>query len=161
MRLKFVIIFGVLFILSAFTYPSRIHILNFTEFEPYLQQKDDNIYVINFWATWCKPCRNELPYFNQIRNKYKNQNVRVLLVSLDFPDQLETQLKPFLDNHKIEAKVVLLNEPDANVWINRVSKEWSGALPATLIYKKDRRKFIEGEITLDELEAEIKEFLKY
>ena len=55
--------------------------LTYETLEPLLQKKDNTTYVINFWATWCKPCVKELPAFEELHNKYKDQNVKVLLVS--------------------------------------------------------------------------------
>src|SRR5690606_6809447 len=61
--------------------------LNFEALEKkYFQKKNDSIYVINFWATWCKPCIKELPAFEKIASEYADKKVKVLLVSLDFPD---------------------------------------------------------------------------
>ncbi len=158
-RLKFIVFFGVLFIVSAFIYPSKIYVLSFKEFEPYLKQNDNYIYVINFWATWCKPCTEELPYFQEMQDKYKSQNVRVLLVSLDFPSQIESDVIPFLDKNRIEARVVLLDEPNANAWIDKVSPQWSGAIPATLIYKNNKYTFFEGKMTKEQLDKLITKYL--
>ena len=159
LRLKFSVIFGILFILSAFTYPSKIHVLSFEEFEPYLHMNDDYVYVINFWATWCKPCTEELPYFEEMQNKYKDKKVRVLLVSLDFPTQIESHVIPFLDKNSIKAKVILLDDPDANAWIDKVDNRWSGAIPATYVYKNSEHSFHEGKMTKDQLENQIKKYL--
>ena len=54
-----------------------------------IQQAGNSTLVVNFWATWCKPCVEELPCFEELRKKYAEQNVQILLVSLDFKSQLE------------------------------------------------------------------------
>ena len=134
--------------------------LNFEELEQqYLQKKNDSIYIINFWATWCKPCIKELPAFEKLASNYSDKKVKLLLVSLDFPDKLESQVIPFITKNNIQSEVVLLDDADANSWIPKVSQEWSGAIPATIIYKKDNRKFYEQSFTFEELEAELKTFL--
>src|SRR5690606_240818 len=125
----------------------------------YLQNKNDSIYVINFWATWCKPCIKELPAFEKLASDYSAEKVKVLLVSLDFSDKLKTQVIPFIKKNNIQSEVVLLDDPDANNWIPKVSVEWSGAIPATIIYNKDNRKFYEQSFTFEELETELKTFL--
>ena len=56
----------------------------------------EKTYVINFWATWCAPCVKELPYFEEVNKEFKDKNTEVILVSLDFPSQIETKLKPYL-----------------------------------------------------------------
>ena len=112
--------------------------VNFAGFEPYLNSKSDTVYVINFWATWCGPCRRELPDMEKSPQGLFRRKVKVLLVSLDFPNQ-QKGLQQFLLTNRITAPVLLLNEPDANAWIDKVDPSWTGALPATLIFKgKDR-----------------------
>ena len=121
--------------------PIKVVSLNFEELQKkYFQNKNDTTYVINFWATWCKPCVKELPYFEKIAWDYSDKNVKVLLVSLDFPDKIESQVIPFMEKNNIKSEVVLLDDPDANSWIPKVSPDWSGAIPATVIYKNEKRK---------------------
>jgi len=137
---------------------TKVQSYNFKQFETFLNKKDSKTYVINFWATWCKPCVEELPSFEKLNEAYKSQNVEVLLVSLDFPNQIEERLIPFIEKHKLKSKVILLDDPDQNTWIPKVSEEWSGAIPATLIYNKKSRKFYEQSFTYSELETELKKF---
>ena len=138
---------------------AKIPSLNFKELEPLLNKKNDTTYVVNFWATWCKPCIKELPAFEKINSNYKSQKVKVLLVSLDFPDLLEKQLIPFVEKRQIKSEVILLDDPDANGWIPKISTEWSGAIPATLIYNKAERKFYERSFTYEEIETELTSIL--
>src|SRR5690606_33233661 len=134
--------------------------LNFEALDrQYLQKKNDSIYVINFCATWCKPCIKELPAFEKLASDYSDKKVKLLLVSLDFPDKLESQVIPFITENKLQSEVVLLDDSDANSWIPKVSPQWSGAIPATIIYDKDNRKFYEQSFTFEELETELKTFL--
>lgn len=134
-------------------------VYNFNELEPLLNIKDDKIYVINFWATWCAPCIKELPYFETLNKEYKSKNVEVILVSLDFPKQYDTKLKPFIVKHKLESKIVVLDDVDSNTWIPKVDKDWSGAIPATIIYNKNKRAFYEKSFDLEELKIEVNKFL--
>ena len=137
-----------------------IEIYDFTQLEPYLNAKDDVTYVINFWATWCKPCIKELPFFEELHNQYKDKNIKVLLVSLDFPEKFESQLIPFVKTHNISPQVILLDDPNENDWIPKVDESWSGALPATLIYNKNKRAFFEESFTKELLFTTIQEFIK-
>jgi thiol-disulfide isomerase/thioredoxin len=122
------------------------------------QNNSDTTYIINFWATWCKPCVEELPSFEKLNETYKDQKVKVILVSCDFKKQLDSRVIPFIKNKKMRSEVVLMNETDPNNWIERVDSRFSGSIPATLIIngKKDFRYFKEGETTFDELETIIK-----
>ena len=112
--------------------------------------------LLNFWATWCKPCIKELPYFEEVTQQYADDKLKVILVSLDFPDKLKDQVAPFVEKRNLKSQVVLLDDPDANGWIPKVSEEWSGAIPATVIYKNNERRFYEKSFTREELFEEIK-----
>ena len=137
-----------------------IEIYNFSELEPLLNYKDNNTYVINFWATWCAPCIKELPYFQEIHDKYGNQNLKVILVSLDFPDKFESQLKPYVKKNELTPQIILLDDHNENEWIPKIDESWSGALPATLIYNKDKRAFYEHSFNKESLLKEINKFTK-
>ncbi len=138
--------------------PGEIPILNFEEFKSYLNKTDDQLYIINFWATWCAPCVAELPYFERIREEFSDRGVKVILVSLDFPRQYESRLVPFVKDFPLHSEVLMLNDPDANSWIPRVSERWTGSIPATLVYKSDQRQFYEKQLTYEELLSIIESF---
>jgi len=132
---------------------------DFEGLQPLLTKNNDSTYVINFWATWCKPCIKEMPYFEKLNTTYASDKVKVVFVSLDFPDKLEKQVIPFIEKNNIQSQVVLLDDPDANSWIPRVSDDWSGAIPATIIYNKNTRRFFERSFTFEELEKEVQSIL--
>lgn len=136
-----------------------VPIYDFKDFKPFLHQKNDTIYVINFWATWCKPCVKELPGFEKINQHYKDAKVKVLLVNMDFPDKIKSQLIPFIRKMDLQSKIVMLDEPDANAWIPEVDPDWSGAVPATLIYKNGKRTFYSKPLTYKEVKNEIDKFI--
>lgn len=137
----------------------EIEVYDFAGLESLLRTDDDRTYVVNFWATWCKPCIEELPYFEALQAEHGDE-VKVILVSLDFPDKLESQLKPFVEKRNIKAQVALLDDPYENEWIPKVDKSWSGAIPATLIFNKSKRVFYEGSFTQESLNEEIIKFIK-
>jgi thiol-disulfide isomerase/thioredoxin len=157
MRLLFLHLFTlVAFALSAQTF---IPVKNFQELEPRLHMDDEHTWVVNFWATWCAPCVKEMPYFEKIGKDYAEHGVKILLVSLDFANQLDSRVIPFIAEHNINSEVILLNDPRANNWIPKVSEKWSGALPGTLIFNKNHRSFYEQTFTLDELEVVVRKAL--
>lgn len=138
-----------------------LKVFDFDELQRYLEAKDDSkTYVVNFWATWCAPCVKELPYFEELNANYSAKDVEVILISLDFPKQIDSKLKPFLKKKGLTSEVVVLDDVDSNTWIPKVNENWSGAIPATLIYNKNKTAFYERSFDYQELETELKPFLK-
>lgn len=126
------------------------------------QNNSDTTYVINFWATWCKPCVEEIPYFEKLNSTYKDKKVKVIMVSCDFKKQLDTRVIPFIQNKKMLSKVVFMDESNPDNWIGKVDSKFTGAIPATLIINgsKDFRYFSEGETTFEKLEAIVKPIIQ-
>jgi len=137
-----------------------IEVVSFPELETILENRGDQMMIVNFWATWCKPCVEELPLFEEARDSLAGQNLEVVLVSLDFPDKLESQLIPFVAKHNLQSQVILLDDPHENQWIPMVDGNWSGAIPATLMLKGTERKFFEKSFTRTSLYEEISKFIK-
>ena len=82
------------------------------------------------------------------------------MVSFDFPDQIESRLIPVLNKYEFKSESIVLDDPDANKWIDKVSPEWSGAIPGTLIYQGDNRKFYEKSFEFHELDSIVNLILK-
>lgn len=119
-----------------------------------VNQQDDKVYVVNFWATWCVPCVKELPDFVKLYNENKGRSdFEMVLVSLDRARDFETKVKPFIEANQLTPPVVLLADVKRmNEWIPSVHKSWSGAIPATAIYKNGKQiYFHEGILSYDDL----------
>ncbi len=136
----------------------KVNAYDFDKLEYFLNRQTDTTYVVNFWATWCVPCVQELPHFEKLNADYKDKKVKVLLVSLDMHKMVESKLIPFIKEKNLQSDVVLLRDPDANRWIAKVDKNWSGAIPATVIYRNNARKFYEQAFTYEELQKEVDSF---
>lgn len=123
----------------------------------YFSKDNDTTYIINFWSTWCKPCLEEIPYMQKIVNKYKDQKIKFLMVSLDTKKVYGQNLTKVIKARKITAPVVWLNETDADVYCPKIDSSWGGALPATLFInnKANYKKFFEGQMSENEFEKEI------
>jgi thiol-disulfide isomerase/thioredoxin len=149
------LVVGLLFSSSTLLMSQTLRVLNFQELEPHLLKKNDTTYVINFWASWCVPCLEEMPAFRKLQEDYKDQKLKILLVNLDQPSQIEKRVIPTIEKFNITSEVVVLDDPDFNSWINKVSPTWSGSIPATMIYKVEERSFHEGSFTFKQLESEV------
>jgi thiol-disulfide isomerase/thioredoxin len=136
-----------------------IKVYNFNDFEPLLYSKEKNIKIINFWATWCVPCVKELPFFEEYANA--NSNVQVLLVSLDFAEDIHSKLPAFIKKRGISSEVVVLDDPNANAWIDKVDPNWSGAIPFTIIFNGDKRLYFERSFeSAKDIESVVNELKK-
>ncbi len=113
----------------------------------FLRRDDGVVYIINFWATWCAPCVQELPDFERITAEYPEQEIKVVLVSLDRVRDKETKLLPFLRQHNIISEVIHMDSRKSHIWIDKFAPQWSGAIPATIIKYRDRKAFHEGGLS--------------
>ncbi len=140
---------------------SQVPVISYKELAQIIEHKTDTTYVINFWATWCKPCVVEIPVFEQFNQENLDKKVKVILVSMDFAKDLDKTLLPFITKNQIQSSVMLLNETDYDAWINKIDPSWSGALPATLIVNNKRKKrvFTENALTYKELIEKLSNFL--
>lgn len=86
-----------------------------------------------------------MPYFQELFNVYQGKPLKIILVSLDMPQDLATRLRKFVDEQQLSGDVVALTDVDQNSWIPKVDESWTGAIPATLIRKGLKSSFLEGE----------------
>jgi thiol-disulfide isomerase/thioredoxin len=117
--------------------------------------------ILNFWATFCKPCLEELPYFQELSAQYKDSGLKLILVSLDLPDDY-FKIKSFAARHHINAAIVYLDESNEDLFCPVVDKDWSGSIPASLFinHNTSYRKFFEAKISRSKLQAEIRSMIK-
>lgn len=139
-------------------YCQKVELLTVDRLNKRIEQGKDTTYVVNFWATWCAPCIKEIPHFEKLQKEKKVDKIKVLLVSLDFKDRLEKSVQPFVRRRELENEVFLLDETDQQKYIDRIDKTWSGAIPATLFVKGNKRKFLEKEFTYTSLLKEYQQF---
>ncbi len=131
-----------------------------TDVKNYIDNSD-SVLVVSFWATFCKPCMEEIPYLESISKKYRDQKVKVLLVSLDLHDFFPAKIEDVVKKNNYSSQVVWLNETNADYFCPKIDKNWSGAIPSTYIVntKKGYNKFIEEQIKPEQFEAELKKAL--
>lgn len=138
--------------------PQKVSLLKLDELESRTKAGGDTTFIINFWATWCAPCIEELPNFEKLHTNYKTGKLAILLVSVDFKSQLNRQLIPFVKKHALKNDVYLLDEDDQQAYINRIDSSWSGAIPASLFIRGNKRKFIERQLSYKALLNEFQTF---
>jgi len=146
-------LFAFIFSITAFS-QKKIPVYKIDKLLSRIEKNNDTLYIVNFWATWCKPCIQELPDFEKINAEYKNQKVKVILVTLDFKEELKKRVVPFIKKNKYTTEVILLDEVDGS-FIDKVSKDWSGAIPATLLIKNNNKEFLGKKTNYEELKGKI------
>ena len=112
--------------------------------------------LINFWATWCVPCREEFPDLVKIDGEYKGK-IDFITISLDFEEELNTGVPQFLKEMKADMPTYLLITPDESAAIGMISKEWGGGLPLTVLFASNGQSvfFHQGVVKPAELKAAI------
>jgi thiol-disulfide isomerase/thioredoxin len=147
--------------LLSFHFTARsqhVHLITIDELNNRLDKGKDTTYIVNFWAVSCVPCIKELPYFEKLNDQFKTKKLKVILINVDFKSQLDSSVKPFVKRKKIRNEVFLLDEENQQEYIERIDANWSGSIPATLIIKNTKRKFLEKDLSYDELVEEYKYF---
>lgn len=112
--------------------------------------------LVNFWATWCDPCREEFPELVKIDNEYKGK-IDFVTVSLDDLTDINTAVPKFLGEMKADMPTYLLKTDDESAAISSIAKDWSGGLPFTILYneKGEIAYFRQGKVIPATLTAEI------
>lgn len=159
MKLKKNISFLLLILIPILGFNQTIEVIKFNELEGKYNNESDTVYLVNYWATWCKPCIDELPYFIQLNKELKGKKFKMILVSLDFPSQIESRVIPFIQENQIEAEVLVLDD-DANIWINKVNKDWDGDIPVTQVIQNNNKEFYNSSLNYEELKEIIHPKLK-
>jgi len=148
-----------LFIIILFPFlftGNKVATVTFEQLQIYAANKhNDTLYIVNFWATWCDPCMKEIPAFQQEEKKYASKKVKIILVSMNSIRELG-KVQNFVDNQNLGPIVLLLNGGNPNDWIDKIDSSWSGAIPATVMYKSGKKVYFrEGEFTSESLDKVI------
>jgi thiol-disulfide isomerase/thioredoxin len=106
-----------------------------TELRARLERMGDTPVVVNFWATWCRPCIEELPLFERLAQRSRGGGLQVWLVNVDFPQEWRRRVVPFVRRRGLRASVLLLRPSPGERWLDTLHREWSGAIPATLFWR--------------------------
>lgn len=117
--------------------------------------------LVNFWATWCDPCREEFPDLVKIDKQYRPQGLDFTAVSLDDLTEIKTSVPKFLSEMHVTVPTYLLNVSDPELAMSKVDPQWSGALPATFLYDAQGKLVYKrlGRIKLSELTEAIEKLV--
>lgn len=155
---SFLIVF---FLLASVSFAQKPAVYKINDLLKRIHNNSDTIYVVNFWATWCKPCVQELPDFESFNRQNKPALVKIILVSMDFKEDMDKKLMPFLEKNKYSSEVVLLDEVNGNDFIDKIHTKWGGAIPATYFTTKNKKKeeIFESKLNLELLNSTLNNFI--
>ena len=127
-----------------------------------LSEQRERPLLINFWATWCDPCRDEFPDLVKIDNEYRSQSLDFVTISLDDFSDIKTGVPKFLGEMKATMPAYLLNVTDPEPAINMIDPKWGGSLPATFLYNSKGEVVYKhmGRVDPNELRAAIDKLVK-
>ncbi|MCW8813015.1 MAG: TlpA family protein disulfide reductase [Chlorobium sp.] len=163
----FLLLFALFYFISSQNYvfaqnnkDITVKIINTDDLSAIINNSDLPL-LINVWATWCMPCREEFPYLVKISNIYKDK-VRVVGISVDDSEVSDSKVIPFIKNQKADFEIYLLKVVEPEDFINLLNKKWSGAIPATFIYDKDgnQKEMLIGKQSYESFEEAIKKVIE-
>ncbi len=118
--------------------------------------------VINFWASWCKPCIHEIPWFEKTIEPFKSSGVKLILVSVDFKEDYPKRLTAFVKKQNYQSTILWLDETDANMFCAKIDRTWEGTIPVTLMVnnKKHYRQFYNQQLPEPRLKLELQKLIE-
>ncbi len=148
-------------VIAAFLLLAALSPVNESGYAKLVAQHKGKVVLVNFWATYCVPCRAEMPALVRLEQKLKPRGFQLITVSADEPEQ-EAAAAKFLDVSKVPAPHYIRRAADDDKFVNALDPKWSGALPASFLYDKTGRKVraFFGEADLKAVEAAITALLK-
>jgi thiol-disulfide isomerase/thioredoxin len=153
--MKAILIIVFLFV-AANMNAQQVRSVKATELERTIKESKTPL-IVNFWATFCVPCLQEIPYFQELAEKYKPKGVSILFVSLDLQKAYPDSIIKTAGKHNIFEPIVWLNETNADYFCPKIDSSWTGGMPSSLFVNNATgyHKFFEEPLSKDGLEKEI------
>lgn len=150
-----------LFFVAARVNAQEVRAVKVTELANTIKESKSPL-IVNFWATFCVPCIQEMPYFQDLVQQYKSKNVSLLFVSLDLKEAYPTKVNEMAKKLKLAYPVVWLNETNADYFCPKIDTSWSGGMPSSLFVNNSTgyHKFFEDQLSKEKLDKEIQEMIR-
>jgi thiol-disulfide isomerase/thioredoxin len=147
---------------ASFSISQSVTPINGNKLDSLIANRNGNILLLNIWATWCEPCKEEFPALIKLASDYKKKNVRIVTISVDDPDDVNEKIIPFLHSLNVPFSTYVADFPSQDSLINKFDPEWTGAVPATFIFdrKGNRQKFLIGKQTYHQFKNAVDDLLQ-
>jgi thiol-disulfide isomerase/thioredoxin len=122
----------------------KVQVVNTEQLLEAIKPHSDSLHVVNFWATWCKPCIAEMPHF--VRYAEENPDVQFTFISLDFADDV-AKVEQFSKVKNLPGQQLLMNNVDYNSWLPMVDSTWQGNIPFTILSYRGHKMAHAGSIS--------------
>ena len=109
-----------------------------TALKTILKKNQGKVVMINLWATWCVPCREEFPDLIKLYGKYRSRGLELILISVDFAEQ-RRQVKDFLEENGVTFPTYINAEESYEALISFLAPDWIGGLPTTFVIDRKGR----------------------
>lgn len=136
--------------------------INEQELRQLIHERAGRILLLNVWATWCKPCIEEFPALIRLQQSYRDSPVDIIAISVDYPDEVESKIIPFLDSLAVSFTVFVADISKPEDLIKTLNPAWGGAVPATFVFDRhgQRRAFLLGEKSYEIFRREVEHALQ-
>ena len=118
------------------------------------------VVLVNFWATWCEPCREEFPALVRLHETYRGRGLSLVAISMDEPESTE-EIQKFLTSQRAHFGSYRHQFRDFGAFIDTVNPRWGGGIPASFLYDRNGKLVSswQGATTFEEFEAAVKPLL--
>jgi thiol-disulfide isomerase/thioredoxin len=134
----------------------EVEIISVKKIKELIKNRNGKPLLINVWATWCAPCREEFPDLVKLAKEYDDK-IDVVGISVDFPEKIDSKIIPFLKKQNAQFANYIIKVIEPEDFINLLSEDWSGAIPATFIYNENGEQitYLIGKQSFEEFEKVI------
>lgn len=119
--------------------PPSVSPVRLSDVKEMIRRDSGNVILVNAWASWCKPCQEEMPGLLRLRSELHGRPFRVMLISIDDPDSIVASVQPALRRLGVKFPTFIFRDSSDEAFINGMNPKWNGALPATFLYDREGR----------------------
>jgi thiol-disulfide isomerase/thioredoxin len=147
-------------VFSALAAGPKLAPVNEASYPKLIAEHRGKVVLVDFWATWCVPCRKEMPELAKLESRLRAKGLQLITISADEPEK-QSQAEALLAQYNVPEPAYIRRANDDDKFINSIDTKWSGALPAIFVYDKSGRKvkMFVGETSIKDVEAAVAKLL--